>query len=96
MTKKDVGWSLKTRKEKKLRDKKRIIRIIELIGQLWDKFPDMRFTQLCENYLDMSWFVEDDHTEQQLVKVIEFYNKQEKKNEKFKKAGKVKSRNHKT
>jgi hypothetical protein len=66
-----------------MRDKARIVRIIELVGRLWDKFPDMSFTQLCENYIDMSWFVEDDKTEASLIKAIEFYNKVDKKNKKF-------------
>jgi hypothetical protein len=79
-----------------MRDKERIIRIVELIGRLWDKFPDMRFTQLCENFIKMDWHQEDDHTEQQLVKAIKFYNKVEARNAKYKKTGKDKSRNSKT
>lgn len=66
-----------------MRDKERIIRIIELIGQLWDKFPDHRLGQLLSNcvfghHTDI-FFQEDDHTEQALVKAIKFYKKAEKK-----------------
>jgi uncharacterized protein YihD (DUF1040 family) len=65
-----------------VRNPDRIPRIIELLGQLWDKFPDMRFTQLCENFLDMDWFVEDNKTEASLIKAIKFYNSIENKNAK--------------
>ena len=67
-----------------MREKARIVRIIELIGQLWDKFPDMRFTQLLMNFIVVEWQIEDDITEASLIKAIKFYNKVEKKNAKSK------------
>jgi hypothetical protein len=67
-----------------MRDKARIPRIIELVGQLWDKFPDMRFTQLLMNFIVIEWQVEDDVTEASLIKAIKFYNQVEKNNAKFK------------
>lgn len=66
-----------------MRDPLRIVRIIELIGQLWDKFPDQRLGQLLANYVfghhtDI-FFQEDDTTEKVLIKTVKFYNKAEKK-----------------
>lgn len=75
-----------------MRDKARIPRIIELVGQLWDKFPDMRFGQLFENFFPVDWFTEDDVTEAVLTKAVTFYNQVEENNAKFKKTGKGKSR----
>lgn len=62
-----------------MRDKERIVRIVELIGQLWDKFPDHRLGQLLANFVfghhtDI-FHQEDDKTEEQLIKTIKFYNK---------------------
>jgi len=34
-----------------MRDKKRIERILKLIGKLWKKFPDQRLGQLLDNYV---------------------------------------------
>jgi hypothetical protein len=66
-----------------MREKERIVRIIELIGQLWDIFPDHRLGQLLANFVfghhtDI-FFQEDDNTEKILIKTIKFYNKEEKK-----------------
>jgi hypothetical protein len=63
-----------------MREKERIVRIIELIGRLWDKFPDMRFTQLIENFVGNDWNQEDKITEAKIIKAIKFYIKVEKKN----------------
>ena len=79
-----------------MRNPERIPRIIELLGQLWDKFPDMRLGQLLSNFVfglhtDI-WFQDDDKNEARLVDAIKFYTKVEKKNEKFKQTNKSKSR----
>ena len=71
-----------------MREKERIVRIIELIGQLWDKFPDHRLGQLLSNFVfghhtDI-FHQEDDQTERVLIGAIKFYNKVEKKNAKLK------------
>jgi len=80
-----------------MREKDRIVRILEAVGQLWDKFPNHRLGQLLANFVfghntDI-FFQKDDHTEQVLEKAVEFYNRAEKKNANFKKTGKAKSRN---
>ena len=72
-----------------MRDKERIVRIIEGIGQLWDKFPDQRLGQLLSNFVfglrtDI-WYQEDYQSEQVLEKAIKFYDKVEKKNAKNRK-----------
>ena len=66
-----------------MRERERIVRIIELIGQLWDRFPDHRLGQLLSNFVfghhtDI-FFQDDDKTEEILTKTIKFYNKAEKK-----------------
>ena len=80
-----------------MRDKERIVRIIELIGQLWDMFPDHRLGQLLANVVfghhQDIFYQEDDISEKMLIRAIKIYKKVEKKNAKFKKIGKGKSRN---
>ena len=67
-----------------MREPKRIKLICNLVELLWDKFPDMRFTQLLMNFIVVEWQIEDDITEASLIKAIKFYNKVEKKNAKLK------------
>jgi len=67
-----------------MREPKRIKLICNLVELLWDKFPDMRFTQLLMNFIVVEWQIEDDITEASLIKAIKFYNKVEKKNAKSK------------
>jgi uncharacterized protein YihD (DUF1040 family) len=66
-------------KVRKMRNKKRIKRILKLIEKLWNKYPDQRLGQLLENYVftqgkrgdktsAMMFNQEDDETENQLKK----------------------------
>lgn len=58
-----------------MRNPARIPRIIKKLNQLWKKYPDMRFTQLCINTgiaIDGAiWYAEDDIIEQQIDKILE-------------------------
>ena len=57
-----------------MRDKARILRITWKIADLWELFPDQRFSQLLENYLfvegKLRWNEEDDKFEKRLAKAV--------------------------
>ena len=55
-----------------MRDPKRIIRILKLIGKIWVKDPNLRLCQLignCFDHLQDMYYVEDDELEQRLKEV---------------------------
>jgi uncharacterized protein YihD (DUF1040 family) len=58
----------------KMRDANRIPRIMAKLQQAWEKYPDMRLTQLLINMGlaadSTAWFVEDDLTELQIEKIL--------------------------
>jgi hypothetical protein len=46
-----------------MRDPKRIPVILEMLGNIWKKYPDMRLGQLIENVVDnptVLYYIEDD------------------------------------
>jgi len=65
------------------REKARIIRILNLLHRVWEKYPDLRFGQLLENlqvfpivqtqacrpYMN-TWGQEDDVTEEKLIEIL--------------------------
>ena len=57
-----------------MRDPKRIKRILEMIEECWNKYPDQRFTQLLINLGLMEdgtkWHYEDDELEEGLKEYI--------------------------
>ena len=57
-----------------MRDKERILRITWKLADLWQLFPDQRFSQLLENYLfsegKLRYSEEDDKFEKRLAKAI--------------------------
>jgi hypothetical protein len=66
-------------KGEKMRDPKRIDKILEMLGTLWKEHPDQRFFQLCVNFTPLvyyktqdPWFYEDD----ELFKALEYQVKQ--------------------
>jgi hypothetical protein len=58
-----------------MRDPKRIARIAQLLGEVWEKVPDWRLTQLVINASDTKhncgpvFYLEDDEFEQRLKKL---------------------------
>ena len=59
-----------------MRDINRIPIIISKLETLWKHFPDMRFTQLCENFVtkrsSMAWYIEDNVTENNIDEAIKW------------------------
>ena len=52
-----------------MRDPKRIIRILRLIGEIWRRNPELRLTQLIMNALKLNqdpYYIEDDRLEKAL------------------------------
>jgi uncharacterized protein YihD (DUF1040 family) len=59
-------------KKGKMRDPKRIDRILELLKNVWHKHPDMRLGQLIENCVDgttATFYTEDEVIEENLKKL---------------------------
>ena len=57
-----------------MRDPKRIKRILKTIEDIWEKNPDLRFTQLIMNALNMNsdpYYIEDDVLEKSLQTLID-------------------------
>ena len=78
-----------------MRDIRRIKLICNLVELLWDRFPNQRLGQLLSNFVfghhtDI-FFLEDEITEVKLQRAIKFYEKLEKKNEKYEKTRKAKN-----
>jgi len=52
-----------------MRDPKRIEPILQLIREIWNKYPDLRLTQLIMNVLRMNqdpYYIEDDKLHEKL------------------------------
>ena len=60
-----------------MRDSQRIVRILGKIGQIWQKYPDFRLTQLLVNAIEPIdpdlFYYEDDRLEEKLDEYIEKY-----------------------
>jgi uncharacterized protein YihD (DUF1040 family) len=59
-----------------MRDPARIDRVIELLREVWERYPDQRFGQLISNLLresgsDALWITEDDEWELWLTQLVE-------------------------
>ena len=64
--------------EEKMRDKKRIKRILNLIEIIWNFFPDLRLGQLLYNYggfCDCHYNTEDDVIEEKLQGILDEISK---------------------
>jgi len=62
-----------------MRDPNRIPEVLELIRQLWEKYPDWRLGQLLVNVSDTDniFYVEDDRVEKGLVNYLKLVEQHE-------------------
>lgn len=65
-----------------MRDPDRILRILNLIQQIWLRCPDMRLGQLLSNFAQFNtdpYYYEDDRTEQKLKEALWMLEKERQK-----------------
>ena len=61
-----------------MRDKKRIIEVLSRLKTVWEKYPDMRFTQLILNVEDANPFLYYKEDEDFIRDIEEYYDNLEK------------------